>query len=329
MGFFGGSKTKIPASGYYSQPKAYQDLYTNVLGQAKGLTANANVDAFTPLGVTADEQAAFDMLRQGFAPTAESLASDISMFTNPYDEYVINGINREATGQNSLVNQAATQAGQQGSNRSFLATSDVEQNRLNNIGQFRQNNYNTAVQNVLGPLANLRQGDANNLLGIGGFERGLDAQTKQAPYAAMTANLGVLNGIPTQFGNFGTPAQTVKTGGGLGGIMSGIGNIGGLLQGAGGVAGALGYGGTASSLGSIGSALGFFSDEKLKENIKPMGQENGHNIYEFTYKDDPSKTKYIGVMAQEVQKTNPDAVSEVSGYLAVDYSKIGVKMRTV
>ncbi len=47
---------------------------------------------------------------------------------------------------NSLVNQAATRAGQQGSNRSFLGTSDVEQNRLNNIGQFRQSQYNNAVQ---------------------------------------------------------------------------------------------------------------------------------------------------------------------------------------
>lgn len=71
-----------------------------------------------------------------------------------------------------------------------------------------------------------------------------------------------------------------------------------------------------------------FSDENLKQDIKLVGQENGHNVYEFAYKTDPSK-KYIGVMAQEVQKTNPDAVHEIDGYLAVDYDKIGVKFREV
>lgn len=68
------------------------------------------------------------------------------------------------------------------------------------------------------------------------------------------------------------------------------------------------------------------SDERLKQDIKLIGQENGHNIYEFAYKADPDK-KFIGVMAQEVQKTNPDAVEEINGYLAVDYDKIGVNFR--
>jgi hypothetical protein len=84
--------------------------------------------------------------------------------------------------------------------------------------------------------------------------------------------------------------------------------------------------GMASSLASIGSSI-FGSDERLKEDIKPVGTENGHNIYEFRYKGEPEK--YIGVMAQEVAKTHPEAVHEVNGYLAVNYDAIGVKMRKV
>jgi hypothetical protein len=76
-----------------------------------------------------------------------------------------------------------------------------------------------------------------------------------------------------------------------------------------------------------GSALiaGMFSDERLKENIVPVGVENGHNIYEFNYKNEPDK--YIGVMAQEVEKITPDAVTEIGGYKAVNYDMIGVKFR--
>lgn len=86
-----------------------------------------------------------------------------------------------------------------------------------------------------------------------------------------------------------------------------------------------------NTLLSAGAQLGsayMMSDERLKQDIKPLGKENGHNIYEFAYKSDPSK-KFIGVMASEVQKTHPEAVEEINGYLAVDYDKIGVTMKEV
>lgn len=91
-----------------------------------------------------------------------------------------------------------------------------------------------------------------------------------------------------------------------------------------------GLGGSALSgfLGSsAGSAAlaGLFSDARLKDNIKPKGQENGHNVYEFNYRGEDKK--YIGVMADEVQETNPEAVHEVQGYLTVDYPMIGVNFR--
>jgi hypothetical protein len=68
------------------------------------------------------------------------------------------------------------------------------------------------------------------------------------------------------------------------------------------------------------------SDIRVKQDIKPLGQENGYNIYEFAYKGEPEK-RYVGVMAQEVAKTNPDAVVDIDGVLHVYYDKIGVQMR--
>jgi hypothetical protein len=98
------------------------------------------------------------------------------------------------------------------------------------------------------------------------------------------------------------------------------------------------YGGTSSTstptssnpLGTIlsgaGLLAGFMSDVRMKENIEPMGAENGHNIYKFNYIGD--NKKYIGVMAQEVEKTHPDAVVEdVNGVKRVKYWQIGVNFR--
>lgn len=80
-----------------------------------------------------------------------------------------------------------------------------------------------------------------------------------------------------------------------------------------------------SFLGSAAQAAMLFSDENLKENIVPNGTENGHNIYEFNYIGNPQK--YIGVMAQEVEKTHPEAIGEKDGFKTVNYDAIGVKFR--
>jgi len=83
-----------------------------------------------------------------------------------------------------------------------------------------------------------------------------------------------------------------------------------------------------SELASKGiSSLFAMSDITAKHDIKHIGSENGHNVYEFSYNGDSKR--YIGVMAQEVEKTNPDAVIEIDGVKHVNYAMIGVKMREV
>lgn len=74
------------------------------------------------------------------------------------------------------------------------------------------------------------------------------------------------------------------------------------------------------------SLLAAFSDERLKRDIVPVGQENGFNVYRFRYVW--SEEEYIGVIAQEVRALRPDAVFEdSSGYLKVNYGAIGVAFR--
>ena len=90
-----------------------------------------------------------------------------------------------------------------------------------------------------------------------------------------------------------------------------------------------------SFLGDLGGALGgaaaaytAFSDRNIKENIKHVrvDEATGLNIYEFSYKGDPRR--FEGVIAQEVEKVYPDAVSDTDlGFKAVNYEMLGLEMK--
>lgn len=63
-----------------------------------------------------------------------------------------------------------------------------------------------------------------------------------------------------------------------------------------------------------------FSDERLKEDIEPIGKTfDGQNIVKFRYKGD--KKTQIGLIAQDVEKKHPNAVGLAGGYRTVDYDK--------
>jgi len=56
----------------------------------------------------------------------------------------------------------------------------------------------------------------------------------------------------------------------------------------------------------------------LKRDIIKTGKWRGFNKYLFRYLW--SDAVYEGVMAQEVEQTRPDAVVEIGGFKAVNYS---------
>ncbi|WP_457660052.1 tail fiber domain-containing protein [Sinorhizobium medicae] len=78
--------------------------------------------------------------------------------------------------------------------------------------------------------------------------------------------------------------------------------------------GMLGFGGQLASL----------SDKRAKKDIKKVGELKGHGLYEYSYrgKHDDGK-KHIGVLAQEVEKKRPDAVSRrPDGLRQVNYGAL-------
>lgn len=79
-----------------------------------------------------------------------------------------------------------------------------------------------------------------------------------------------------------------------------------------------------SGLFGLGSSAILASDERVKEDIEEIGNlHDGTNVYLFRYKGDDAPQ--VGVMAQEIEQTQPDAVVERKGIKHVDYSKVLAK----
>ena len=90
-------------------------------------------------------------------------------------------------------------------------------------------------------------------------------------------------------------------------------------------------GSSASGIGNLVGTLGAaaitrYSDRRLKMNIRCIGTyPNGLPMYLFAYKSDPDRF-WIGVMADDVERVAPSAVSEgEDGFKRVDYGMLGIE----
>jgi hypothetical protein len=81
--------------------------------------------------------------------------------------------------------------------------------------------------------------------------------------------------------------------------------------------------------GHISRGGGRRSDIRLKQDIVPLTRlNNGLELYRFRYKGS-DRTVYVGVMAQEVQRIEPNAVwRDREGFLMVNYDRVEVKFMT-
>ena len=73
----------------------------------------------------------------------------------------------------------------------------------------------------------------------------------------------------------------------------------------------------------LGGSLLSLSDERAKKDKKRVGSVDGMGLYEYRYKGSSKESpKQLGLMAQEVKKTRPEAVSNrPDGLMQVDYAK--------
>jgi hypothetical protein len=129
----------------------------------------------------------------------------------------------------------------------------------------------------------------------------------------------------------GLPDFTTACGGGCTGILGFGGALGAQPRdpaGPGGGSSGKGDSGNGGQQGGSSSGGSSSSDIRLKRDIIEVARlNNGIGLYHFRY--NWSDQVYVGVMAQEVAKVEPDAVERgADGYLKVFYGKLGLRLET-
>lgn len=239
---------------------------------------------------------------------------------------------------NNAINAAAAANGTLNSGNQLLELSKFNQG----LAGTTYNNYVNQLQPFLGASQNAASGIANVNTGLGNATAGqygnlgnsLATNSANLGNATAGAYAGLGNATAGQYNQLAQMGWNKETGIGnananadlakytaSGNIWNAIGSLGGMGTSGGGTLGGNAVSGAGSALSSGASALmSMFSDERLKDDIEPVGElYDGTNIYRYRYKGDPMMR--IGVMAQEVEQTNPDAVTEIGGYKAVDYGR--------
>lgn len=199
--------------------------------------------------------------------------------------------------QNSPGFQSAIDTGSENVLRNRARTGDLRSGATNiDLQNLAQNLQNQQWQQYTANLSPFLGTSAQAASGIGALNSGLGNQLNAS---------------------FGDQAQAVYN------MNAGIGNAEANAALASNNASANGWGAIMQGANLLASALPFLpSDERIKDEIEPVGELfDGQTIYRYRYKGDPSEATHIGVLAQEAEGVNPDAVVEFGGVKAVDYRK--------
>lgn len=273
---------------------AADNSITNILNDGTPQPGNSTLNTFAnPNNINPYLTAQYDAASK---PVIDSINSQFSSA----------GRTGSTANQNALTSQLGnlsanifSQGYDNAANRSITSANDLNANAATRTGQQLQ-----AGQLAPG-LANNDYTDLQNLLSVGGAQdQQSQAQlndllqrwqyTQQQPWSILNQYGGAVSG--------------------LGGLMpaSSSGSSTQTQPGQSMIPSLLGAGLTAATM---------FSDRRLKTDIKRIGTaDNGLPLYTFRYKG--GDQLQVGLMADDVEKTKPDAVvHDPSGFMKVDYQR--------
>src|SRR6266700_687801 len=229
------------------------------------------------------------------------------------------------TQEQQLQQQAANQLGSQSLAGTGLqlqgatGLSDAYKAAIQNMIQGQALFPQTAQSELLGPQTAYSAAAQQQQLSQNAINDALQRWNYQQtlPYQLLNQYIGQVSG------NYGGTSQSLNPYYINSGANALSGGLGGALLGSQ-VLGPAGFGLTSSGLGAgLGGGLGLvlgISDRRLKIDIEPVGKlNNGLPVYAFRYRGDPEMR--IGLMADEVEKVHPRAVTELAGFKLVDYER--------
>ena len=203
----------------------------------------------------------------------------------------------------------AASSGAFGGDRAGIAAANLQQQNQMAYGKTMADVMNQGYTQALGAsqadLSRLLQG-GQQLANLGQMAQGLGLQGAEAQI-----NAGTLQQTTDQAGKTALINQFMQEQGYPFQVAQFLANI------------AMGTGALSGSTTTTTQPGSFFSDRRLKEDVKRIGKtDDGLPIYSFKYKGDDAEQTHIGFMADEVEKVKPEAVGlHPSGYKTVDYAK--------
>lgn len=338
---------------------AAQPLLNNIIGQLSGLSGDT---AISPA-----QASAFGLLNNeaggipNFSPQATTAANDAFNTSTLPQQNLLTGANTNlqselspylsssylnpystpgfssalSTVNNDITNQVNDQFAAAGRDLSPANTTALARGLSQGEGALIQGQYNTNVGNQLA-AANEAFGGANTTAGgltqqqlaqieaaTGGM--GIAGATPQLALAPGTAALSAANAQAQQpFTNLGWLSSLSLPIGAMGSQSTGTGTSTGTAT----QPWSQTFGQIGQGLTGVGNFL--WSDENLKEDIEPIGMLYDRTpVYSYKYVKelDPDQTPRIGLLAQDVEQTTPEAVADLGGVKAVHYGKATERAR--
>jgi hypothetical protein len=244
---------------------------------------------------------------------------------NARDQFVGQTANQNAM-QTALANQSASNAA--GAFNAQLAQANNQFNAGQNMrqDQFNANQMNQAFNNQMSAAQglygmgqdrwNMGQNALNQMSDVGGQ---IDDLNQNLINQQIQMFMNQQGAPQAQFQNMLGPLSALS-GGGTQSYNPGK----------------MDYLGAGAGLAATAGGLGWtpFSDIRLKDKVKKVATINKINLYTWEWNETGKKVagdqRPFGVLAQEVQKTRPDAIVEnADGWLMVDYAKLPEVAKTV
>lgn len=259
----------------------------------------------------------------GPAGTVANANNDLTSELTPYANGSMVGNNKALQGQldvagNDVQNQIEGQFAAAG--RPVGTNADSAQAIARGVTQAQApiiaGQYNQDVANQMGAANSLFGGTVTGANTQGALGSAALGGAQQIPT--------IMNQNPTTAFNAATTQQQIPLGllQQLTSMTGGIAGLGGQVSGSGTQNTQQQQNPMSTLLGAGIAGASLLSDERAKEDIRPIGMLNdGQLIHRYRYKADPAGRTHIGLLAQEVENWHPEAVSEVGGVKFVDYSR--------
>jgi hypothetical protein len=267
----------------------------------------------------------YDYQTRTFRPVEQGLVADAMNFdTDAYRNQLAAKASQDASQAFGLTQgMAAREATRRGVNPNSGAYAGLQNSSSLNQAAMRIGGMNNA-------RAQAEQTGYARKLDVTGLGRGLAGASTAAYGSATSAGS---SGINTAMAPGNQYSQAYGQGAGyrMGGAQMGITGQSNILN-AQSSAFNTGLNAQGEMYGAIlGAGATYFSDRRLKENIEVVGRDERTMLplYEFDYIGGSGK-RYLGVMADDVEKKFPDMVFTMpDGYKAVNYAGLGIEMMEV